>query len=123
MVSLAPNSSIVDIGSSTILTCTPSLTDANQDANQYKGAKVSFLYQHSGNSTPVHFASKVISEGTLPTDSTPPLTIGISSAGIYTCTVTISEDDNSLHVIGTSDSGVGKAEITAQSKYLLISIL
>ena len=56
-----------------------------------------------------------ISGETLLADSTPPLTIDTSSAGTYTCNVTINGGGSST-ITGSSASGQGMAQITAQSK-------
>ena len=63
----------------------------------------------------------MISGGTVPTDSTE-LKVNTSSAGTYTCSVTINGEDTSL-IAGNSTSGQGTAEIAAQSKYMCPSAL
>ena len=116
-VSLTAAPSTVVVGSSVTLTCTPTLSD---NASLYNGANVNFLYRHSGSSGTIDFRNKVIMDGTVPTDSTQ-MTIDTSSAGTYTCTVTISEGDI-LHVIGSGKIGQNTTQITAQSKHLFVSI-
>ena len=109
-VILNSNSSKADVGSSVTLICSPSLSDASQ----YNGANINFQYQHNGDSGAFRFVNKMISGGTVPTDSTE-LTVDTSSAGTYTCSVTISGLDISF-ISGSSASGQGSVQITAQSK-------
>ena len=115
-VSLTPTSSTVDVGSSVTLTCTPSLLDASQ----YNGANIIFDYQHnvdSGVHVFIWSVHKKISSGIVPNDSIA-VEVDTSSAGIYTCTVTINGLDVSSITGMNSASGQSMAQITAQSKLL-----
>lgn len=114
-VKLTPASSTVDVGTFVTLICTPSLS-SSFNASQYNGSNINFQYQLNGGST-FHNVNKVIGGGALLTDSVQ-VTINTSSAGTYTCTVTINGEGIKL-VTGSSASGQDTANITAQSKYVI----
>ena len=109
MVKLTLSSNTKDIGSSINLTCISSLSDASQ----YNGANMNFQYQYQ--SSVFHNKNKTISGGTLPTDSTE-LMVNTSSAGTYTCTVTIN-GHGSPTITGSSESGQDTAQLIVRSKY------
>ena len=108
---MTSDSSTVDVGSSVTLTCTPSVIDASQ----YNGANINFQYQLIGGSV-FRNENDMISEGTVPTDNTE-LTVNTSSAGTYSCSVTINGLDSPF-ITGNSKSIEGTADVTAQSKYM-----
>ena len=110
VVSLTPAFSTVDVGSSVMLNCTPSLSNANQ----YNGANVNFQYQLNGGNV-FRNVNKTISGGIVPIDSIQ-MTTNTSSVGTYTCNVTVNGDGIST-ITGSSASGQDTAQITAQSKY------
>ena len=109
VVLLTPTSTTVNVSTSVTLNCTPSLSNASQ----YNGANVNFQYQLNGGHV-FHNMNKVISGGTVPTDSTQ-LTMNTSSAGTYTCNVTINGHNNSA-ITGSSVSEPDMTQIFVQSK-------
>ena len=109
-VSLTPTPSTVVVGSSVTLTCSPSLSDASQ----YSEANVNFQY-HLNEGSVFRNINLPISGVVVQTDS-PQLKINTSSAGNYTCTVTINGEDIST-ITGSSTSGQDMAQIIAESKH------
>ena len=112
-VVLSPTSSMIGIGSSVSLTCAPSVSNVNL----YDGANVNFQYQLNGGSI-FHNMNKVISEGTIPTDMLEVI-MNTTAAGAYVCAVTINGESVST-IAGSSASGEGTTQITAQSKHSLL---
>ena len=109
-MSLTSTSSTVEVGSSVTLTCSFSLSNESQ----YIGANTNFQYQFNGGIV-FRDVNIAIRGNTLETDSTEPLTMNTSSAGTYTCNVTINAFGNT-NFSGSSASGQNMTQITVQSK-------
>ena len=89
-MSLIPDSSLVNIGSSVNLTCGLSL----ENATKYNGFNITFEYYDNKGSA-FRVVTMIVGEGMI-TTATAMVIANTSSAGTYTCNVTISDMNGSI---------------------------